>query len=81
MSYLRLMNLFIFLYSLLIVFFGLFIFSKPQLVASKLKDFYRNYPPIRYTKEKKLTSRPIFIRVAGIVIISVGLVVFVMSIL
>jgi hypothetical protein len=64
------------LYSLaaLTTFGGFYIAIKPQPISSFLKTFYSNYPLVRYAGEKQLTSRPVFIRLFGSVIILAGLV-------
>jgi hypothetical protein len=67
-------KIFLFIFSLLIIAGGFYVFAKPHSIASFLKIFYGNYPIVRYAGEKQLTSRPIFIRFGGIVIIIVGLV-------
>ena len=63
----------LYFFAVLVTFGGFYIFLKPQLIASFLTKFYSNYPIIHYAGDKQLTSRPIFIRVVGIVIIFVGL--------
>lgn len=59
--------------NILIMLAGFYIFIKPAVVAAKIKLFYSNYPIIRYSGEKQLTSRLGFIRCTGITMIIVGL--------
>lgn len=70
------MNEKVILYSLgaLTTFGGSYIVVKPQPISSFLRTLYSNYPLVRYAGEKQLTSRPVFIRFFGIVIIFAGLV-------
>ena len=63
----------LYLIAALITFGGIFIFKKPEVIASFLKSFYSKYPLVQYAGEKQLTNRPVFIRLLGIVIIFVGL--------
>ena len=62
-----------FLFSILILSLGSYIFIKPNTISKMVTRFYSNYPIIRYAGQKQLTNRPIFIRIFGIAIIMVGL--------
>ena len=64
----------LYFFAALITFGGFYIFLRPHIIASFLTKFYSNYPIIHYAGDKQLTSRPVFIRFVGIVIIFVGLV-------
>lgn len=63
----------LYFFAALITFGGFYVLLKPYSISSFLKKFYSNYPLVRYAGEKQLTSRPIFIRLVGIVIIFIGM--------
>ena len=60
--------------SILISCIGIFIFLRPVIVAEKIKNFYSNYPIIKYAGESSLTSRSGFMRVIGAVLFIVGII-------
>ncbi len=62
--------------SILILCVGIYVCARPAAVAEKIKIFYSNYPVIRYAGAEQLTSRSIFVRVLGVVIVIVGLLCF-----
>ncbi len=64
------------LVSIAIAFIGLLMFINPKLIAYKLKDFYSKYPFTRYAGEKQLTSKLIYIRMAAITFILLGILCF-----
>ncbi len=75
------MRIAIVIYGLSIIALGILAFLKPQLVAAKLTDFYMAYPIIRFAGKKQLTSRPIFVRFFGFVVIVVGIVALLLTLL
>ena len=61
------------LVSLLILSIGTYICLHPVAVSKKIKVFYSTYPLTRLAGEKQLTSRIIFVRLFGVVIIILGI--------
>ena len=61
-----------FVVSTIVLLFGIFVILRAQLIALKLKEFYLNYPVIRYAGEKQLTTSPIYIVVFGVILILIG---------
>lgn len=62
--------------SIAILCVGIYVIARPVAIAEKIKSFYSNYPIIRYSGEKQLTSRLGFVRLIGAVLIIVGLLCF-----
>lgn len=62
--------------SILILCVGIYVCARPADVAEKIKTFYSNYPVIRDAGAEQLTSRSIFVRILGVVIIILGLLCF-----
>jgi hypothetical protein len=65
-------NIILRIFSLLLICLGGYVFFRPVVVSEKITKFYSNYPIIRYSGEKQLTSRPGLVRVVGAVIAVVG---------
>ena len=59
--------------SLLIAIFGLYVLFNPEIVGKKIRILYSNYPIVRYANKEQLTTRNIFLRIIGLLIIVVGL--------
>jgi len=64
------------LWILIVILIGIYMYVKPDVVARKIKVFYSNYPLVHYAGEKQLTSRPIFIKILGIVFVLGGMIIF-----
>jgi len=64
------------LFSLVWIWFSIYMVVKPDVAAKKIKAFYSNYPLVRYAGKKQLTSRPIFIKVLGIVFLFLSIAMF-----
>jgi hypothetical protein len=62
--------------SILILCVGIYVFARPDAVAERIKIFYSNYPIIRYAGAGQLTSRSIFVRLFGVMLIIVGVLCF-----
>ena len=75
------MRIAIVIYGISIIALGILVFLKPQLVAAKLTDIYMAYPIIRFAGKKQLTSRPVFVRILGFVVIAVGIVALLLTLL
>ena len=53
----------------LILLVGIYVFIRPADVAEKIRKFYSQYPIVRYAGSKQLTSRTVFVRLLGLVVI------------
>jgi len=60
--------------SILISCVGAYVCFRPAFVAEKIKLFYSRYPIIRYAGEEQLTTRYNLVRLAGVVIVIVGII-------
>ena len=66
----------LYLVSIALLCLGAYIYLRPISVARKIQLFYSKEPIIRYAGEKQLTSRPVFVRLLGIVIGIIGIICF-----
>jgi len=60
--------------ALLIIGLGVYVMARPVFISDKLKKFYSNYPLVRYAGDKQLTGRSGLIRIAGVVLVILGIV-------
>ncbi len=58
--------------SIAIVCAGLYMCVFPRKVSSLLKSFYSNYPLVKRAGDDQLLSRPVFLIIAGISFVAVG---------
>lgn len=55
-----------------VIFLGAFVCIRARTVSAKISSFYSNYPLVRYAGKEQLKSRPVYIRIIGVVIALVG---------
>jgi hypothetical protein len=60
--------------SILISCMGIFIFLRPVFISEKMKNFYSNYPIIKYAGDSQLTTRSGFMKIVGAVLFVVGII-------
>ena len=64
------------LFSITILAIGIYAYARSSSVAERLRDFYSQYPIIRYAGLKQLTVKPIWVRLLGFIFVIFGLLCF-----
>ena len=61
-----------FVFSVMIIFFGLFWVLRPQILAMKRVYFFKDYPLARYASDYQVTSKQLLLSVLGVLFIFAG---------
>lgn len=64
------------LISIMILAVGMYVYARSSSVAKRLRDFYGQYPFIRYAGLKHLTVKPSLVRVFGLTLVIIGIICF-----